>query len=71
MSSEGMEAAGGDGGNDEMAGVSEPRGMAELLFGAADPAPQQCYEAFRLLEGPEGVLRFKRRRDGHYEARTR
>ncbi len=49
----------------------DPRGMAELLFGAGEPTPQQCYQAFRLLEGRDGALYFKRRRDGTYECRTR
>lgn len=53
------------------AGTSEPGSLAELLFGSADPTPRECYQAFRLLEGAEGTLRFKRRRDGHYEPRTR
>lgn len=54
-----------------MAGTSDPRGMAELIFGDMDPNPKQCYQAFRLLQGEEGTLRFKRRRDGRYEARSR
>lgn len=53
------------------AGTSDPRGMAQLLLGVAEPTPQECYQAFRLLEGRGGVLRFKRRRDGTYECRTR
>lgn len=60
-----------DSDKDVLAGASDPRGMAELLFGAVEPTPQQCYQAFRLLEGREGVLRFKRRRDGYYECRSR
>lgn len=49
----------------------DPRGMAELLFGVGEPTPQQCYQAFRLLEGRDGTLYFKRRRDGTYECRSR
>lgn len=60
-----------NGGGAPAAGTSEPRSLAELLFGSADPTPQECYQAFRLLEGAEGTLRFKRQRDGHYEARSR
>lgn len=53
------------------AGTTEPMSMAQLLFGVVDPSPQECYQAFRLLEGAQGALRFKRLWDGHYEARTR
>lgn len=53
------------------AGTSDPRSMAELLFGSVQPTPLECYQAYRLLEGREGTLRFKRRRDGTYECRTR
>lgn len=73
--------AGLDGGGDEGAGAGagssssstsdDPRGMAELLFGVGEPTPQQCYQAFRLLEGRDGTLYFKRRRDGTYECRSR
>lgn len=64
-------AAAADGAADSAAGTSEPRGMAQLLLGVEEPSPQECYQAFRLLEGREGVLRFKRRRDGSYECRSR
>lgn len=72
-------ATAGLGGGDAAAAAAEsgssssddPRGMAELLFGVGEPTPQQCYQAFRLLEGRDGVLFFKRRRDGTYECRTR
>lgn len=68
----GLDGSGGGGGG---AGTSctsdDPRGMAELLFGVGEPTPQQCYEAFRLLEGRDGTLYFKRRRDGTYECRSR
>lgn len=61
-----------EGENETMAaGTSDPRGMAELLMGDANPDPKLCYNAFRLLHGEQGTLRFKRRRDGRYEARSR
>lgn len=69
--------AGLDGGGDGRGGEGssstsdDPRGMAELLFGVGEPTPQQCYQAFRLLEGRDGTLYFKRRRDGTYECRSR
>lgn len=63
-------AAASDGAAGEAAN-DDPRGMAELLFGVGDPSPQQCYHAFRLLEGRDGTLYFKRRRDGTYECRSR
>lgn len=53
-----------------LAGTTNPRAMAELLLGEENPNPRQCYGAFRLLQR-EGALRFKRRRDGQYEARSR
>ena len=56
---------------DSKAGTSDPRGMAQLLYGAVEPTPQECYQAFRLLEGREGALYFKRLRDGSYESRSR
>lgn len=68
--------AAGEGGEtseeeDSKAGTSDPRGMAQLLYGAVEPTPQECYQAFRLLEGREGALYFKRLRDGSYESRSR
>lgn len=63
--------SGGSVGSMPPRGTSDPRGMAELLFGAVDPSPQECYQAFCVLEGRDGALRFKRRRDGYYEPRTR
>lgn len=62
---------GGKGEEDSKAGTSDPRGMAQLLYGAVEPTPQECYQAFRLLEGREGTLYFKRLRDGSYESRSR
>lgn len=62
---------GGAKSEDSKAGTSDPRGMAELLYGAVEPTPQECYQAFRLLEGREGALYFKRLRDGSYESRSR
>lgn len=64
---------GGEKGEEEghKAGTSDPRGMAQLLYGAVEPTPQECYQAFRLLEGREGALYFKRLRDGSYESRSR
>lgn len=62
---------GSDGAAAAAAANDDPRGMAELLFGVGDPSPQQCYHAFRLLEGRDGTLYFKRRRDGTYECRSR
>ena len=64
------DGGGGFGGGGERAGVNDPRSMAQLLFGVVEPSPKECYRAFRLLEG-EGALRFKRRRDGRYECRSR
>lgn len=65
-------ADGGEKGEeDAKAGTSDPRGMAQLLYGAVEPTPQECYQAFRLLEGREGALYFKRLRDGSYESRSR
>lgn len=68
----GLEGGGG-GGKGAGAGSSsdDPRGMAELLFGVGEPTPRQCYQAYRLLEGRDGTLYFKRRRDGSYECRSR
>lgn len=54
-----------------LAGTTNPRAMAELLLGEENPNPSQCYGAFRMLQREEGALRFKRRRDGQYEARSR
>lgn len=67
------EASGLDGGSDayDTIGTSDPRDMAQLLFGVVTPTPRECYQAFRLLEGKDGALRFKRRRDGSYECRSR
>lgn len=68
---DGSGGGGGGGGADSSSTSDDPRGMAELLFGVGEPTPQQCYQAFRLLEGREGTLYFKRRRDGTYECRSR
>ncbi|CAM9122345.1 unnamed protein product [Ectocarpus sp. 8 AP-2014] len=65
------ESTAGSGGAAAAAANDDPRGMAELLFGVGDPSPQQCYHAFRLLEGRDGTLYFKRRRDGTYECRSK
>lgn len=65
------ESTAGSDGAAAVAANDDPRGMAELLFGVGDPSPQQCYHAFRLLEGRDGTLYFKRRRDGNYECRSR
>eukprot|EP00752_Nemacystus_decipiens_P004584 g4184.t1 len=67
----GASGAGALGGAESTITSDDPRGMAELLFGVGEPTPRQCYEAYRLLEGRDGTLYFKRRRDGTYECRSR
>lgn len=67
----GLDGSGDGGGVGSSSTSDDPRGMAELLFGVEEPTPQQCYQAFRLLEGRDGTLFFKRRRDGTYECRSR
>lgn len=67
----GLDGSGGGGGAESSSTSDDPQGMAELLFGVGEPTPQQCYQAFRLLEGRDGTLYFKRRRDGTYECRSR
>eukprot|EP00903_Cladosiphon_okamuranus_P006750 g6585.t1 len=69
---EGAEAGAAAGaGSSSSLTIDDPRGMAELLFGSGEPTPQQCYHAYRLLEGRDGALYFKRLRDGTYECRSR
>lgn len=67
----GLDGGGGGTAASASSTSDDPRGMAELLFGVEEPTPQQCYQAFCLLEGRDGTLYFKRRRDGTYECRTR
>lgn len=67
----GLDGSGGAGAAGSSSTSDDPRGMAELLFGVGEPTPQQCYQAYRLLEGRDGALYFKRRRDGTYECRSR